>query len=331
MGATIVGLDAQLKRWRGQLDEVEALMPLALKRLQRTFKHLPIPEAAPALERHLARWALDLGLQPAEAADVLAAARPGTLACYVAPGAPEHVRGLIGMYTALVVTVDDGVIEQGVPVARFARSAIRLLRRGGKLPADTPAHRGLADLRARVISAGAAGLLDELADQLALQFQAFAREQRWLNHGDLPSLSEYLPNRGCTMAVHSLMLLHRALPGLLRPGTRFSPALDNIARSTCSVVGLQNDICGILSDIKHHNPLNVTTVIARECDVSLPEAFHRALPLLANRWHAALRAADDYCAAPGRTPQEAAQARAIVAYAHGLCAWHITAPRFDFA
>lgn len=323
-------LGAALKKWRAQLPEIEPLVPWAFEQFDEMFDRVPIDEETRVFEQDLQRWALDTGLYPPETAAELADGQFGMVACYVSPDTPDEVRWPIGMYFIWVTSWDDGMVEQGTPVAHWAPVIDELVRQGRQPDTDTPSTRGLLQLRDRVLALGGEDLLDEFADQLALQFRAWTREQQWIARGELPALGDYLPHHGCTMGLYSSMLLHRLRGDLLPPSTRFPFMLDYLARSTNVILGIHNDLSGCRADLERDYPLNTVAVLARQYDLDLATAFRCGVTLLAAQWNQLRRLADDYCAEVGENTPLARQARSIVTnHPHGFHTWNRTAPRQD--
>ncbi|MGW0841768.1 terpene synthase family protein [Streptomyces sp. NPDC002787] len=319
-------LRAALARWQDQLASIEELTPWALAHLDSLFRRVPADDATRAFELEVQSWALATGVYPPETAAELADGHLGMVTCYTTPDTGTAVRWPIAIYNTWITSWDDALVEKGVSVGQFAGLLDRLVRHGQRPDADTPTYRVLTELRERVIALGGRDLLDEFADQLALQFQAWDREKHWRTRQELPGLREYLPHHGCTMVQYSTMLLHRLRGDLLPPGIRFSSTLDHLAKSTCVVMGIENDLVGCRADLERGNAVNAVAIIAHAYDVDLATAFRCALITLATQWHAVGQLADSFCAAVGEGSPEARQARAITAFAHGFHTWHVTAP-----
>lgn len=313
-------------RW--QLSDIRELEPWVLDELDNTFVMAPIEAGTTEFEADFRTWAVESGLYTADLANELAAAELGMLSCYVTPGTPTDVRWLVAMYNAWITSFDDGVVEQGADVSHLAPVVDQLLREGVMPVELTPSLGCLVGLRDRVVALGAGGLLAEFADAQAALFTAWAREQHWIRVGKLPSLAEYAPHRGCSMTTYSIMLLHRAAPGLLSPDQRFSFSLRRIALDTCVVLGLHNDIAGCRADLTRDYELNVVPVLAEQYGWDLPTAYRTAVALLVDRWASLNHLVNDFCLRPNQDPAQVRQARALRRYVDGFHRWHRTAPRF---
>jgi hypothetical protein len=315
--------------WRDQRSAVAELQPWVLDQLDGMFVMASVGDGVAEFESDVREWAMASGMFPPETAGELAAAQLGVLACHLIPETPVEVRWLVAMYNAWLTAVDDGVVEQGIPVDHLAPVVDSVLREG-VTPADAgPSVACLVRLRVRLVGLGAEALLPELADAFARLFGAWAREQHWVRTGRLPTAAEFIPHHGCTMGTYPIALLHRAKPGLLPPEQRFPFALRQIVLETATVIGLHNDLVGLPGDLaRDEHCLNTVTVLAGEYGWDLPTACRAAVVLLADRWAALNQLVTEFCLRPNVAPTQVRQARAIRRYADGFHRWHRTAPRY---
>jgi len=275
-------------------------------------------------------WGLRSGLYTSATASDLADTRMGYLAYWLAPRASQPVLWLIGTFNLWVIAVDDSMAEAGAPLDTLARACDDVIRHDETSMALTPPSRFFIELREQIIGLGGAGLLPQIADQVAYSFREWKREQRYIREDCLPSLPGYLHLRVGTPCLYGPMLAQRCEKGLLPPHLRFDERLDKIAQLVNVIVSLNGDILGYRRDLESSFfPMNVICVIALAFDVDIVTAYCMSLDLTDLYKHMFDALVASVYVNPGRHLETAEQAKALAQWLDGFHTWHMTSPRHE--
>ncbi|WP_157431447.1 terpene synthase family protein [Actinomadura hibisca] len=189
---------------------------------------------------------------------------------------------LTARYLAWVFVFDDQVAENARLLGTYRSRAPENVLRGGPAPEDDALLTALADLREQIIGCGGAWLLPELSDHLAAYLAACAREAPWRADGQVPPLTDYLHDRIATSGGHALHLHRLDFPRNLGG---LPPHLLELADLAHLIGGLVNDLIGWDHDQRHHDPVNLVTVLAHHYGLPVPAAHRAAVVLLAAHKH----------------------------------------------
>ena len=306
--------------WQQQLPMVHALEPWGLARLNALYRTVPDHPDSPRLEQVLYEWGLRSGLFTPETAGDITRSRIGHIAYWIQPQASPRIAEMIGAFLLWTISTDDSLVEVGAPLDDLKRACDEILRTGHTNLPLIPQARYFLDLRAEVISVGAAGLLPQIADQIEFTFQTSQREQRFMADDVLPSLPSYLQLRVGTAFMFGPVHAQRCEQGLLPPDRWFDERLEQIAALAGVVTVVNGDIAGYRKDLEmSFFPMNIIPILASDFSVDLATAYRMSLDVLELYQHILEGMVAEVCTESAASdPARAAQARAIAQWPHGF-------------
>ncbi|MGI5457329.1 terpene synthase family protein [Streptomyces sp. CA-249302] len=272
------------------------------------------------------RWALRVGLYEPGRDRGLVQAPMTELSAAVLPTASTDLVRAATMYWTVVVAFDDQVVETGRSPAPYAASVGPILLEG-RLPAEPDRfHHAYLDVHRELVAAGAGPAMPEFTRQAVRALEGYVEESGWRRTGRLPVFAEYLRNGLSSAQMLPYMALQRLRPGLVPPDAPWPPQIAQLARLSCLVTRLENDLLGITRD-DPDGGLNACWAAARDYGISPYEA---APAVLAAR--TAMRAEHDALLADiRRDPSQVAcraQAEAIGGWTDVCYAWFLSVARY---
>lgn len=156
-----------------------------------------------------------------------------------------------------------------------------LLQQGGEPSSADAIECACADIHERILRVAPASVLEHFSSKVGELFDAFCVEAEVRDRGVVPDLAPYVKMRSVTVGMPVIWALgEEACRVHLSDQERIHSARVELLSSASNIIGWANDIYTCEKEIQECQVTNLVVVLAREHDLSFPEALE-----LAVEWH----------------------------------------------
>lgn len=232
------------------------------------------------------KWARWMGYGPSSTAyQKLKAARFCELIGRGWPNASAESLALLTDFVTFLFLWDDvgddtGLGKEPEKLRAMNERAVEILVGGAPVEQDGPLLAVLADIYRRLKERMPGSWMRQFAHDVEDYFAATVWEANNRASGAAPSLKSYLQMRQMTGGCYPLFDLSEVADGTLLPiEVRTHPVVAEMMRAATNVLCWSNDILSIRKELDNGDVHNVVSLIHREQQCSLQEAFYRAAAL----------------------------------------------------